>query len=235
MIRVLAAAVHESRGPLELLEQEEHHLRVRRAADGDPVEVLDGRGGVGQGVVRLAGKRYGVELSSVRSVPRPDPLVLLVGAGDRERFAWLVEKAAELGATAVIPLGTARALNVTSRVRDEHRPKLARRALETLKQCGGAWAPEVGPVTPLDRALAAVGPGLRWLADPRGTRPEVTPPATGATVIIGPEGGFEAGELVACRQAGFESVRLGSRMLRFETAAIAALALIASGRTERNG
>ena len=68
-------------------------------------------------------------------------LTLAVGAGDRDRFAWLVEKAVELGVTAVVPLETERTAGVATRVATtQHLAKLRRQALEAIKQCGAAWA-----------------------------------------------------------------------------------------------
>jgi 16S rRNA (uracil1498-N3)-methyltransferase len=235
VIRVLAARLDRTADSVELLDGESHHLKVRRASDGDPVEAVDGQGGVGLGRLRIRGKQYTVELGEIRTAPRPAPLRLLVGAGDRDRFLWLIEKATELGATAVVPLATERALHVGNRVRDEHRDRLARRTLETLKQCGGAWAPEIEPITPLDRAVAAGSDGIRWLGDPEGIDPPLVDPDQAATIIIGPEGGLTPDEVELCGRAGFIGVRFGSRVLRFETAAVAGLALIASRRRESHG
>ena len=128
------------REPLD--ESEQHHLRVRRAADGERVALRDGAGLVGQGRAGRGGGAAGRWKWRPSSWRRGRPeLTLAVGAGDRERFAWLVEKAAELGATAIVPLETEHTRGVASRLRAAHVEKLQRQALEAMKQCGAAWAP----------------------------------------------------------------------------------------------
>ena len=112
-------------GRRELLDDaEQHHLRVRRAHDGERVALRDGAGLVGIGRIAVVGKAWEVEIESAERRARPAALTLAVGAGDRERFGWVVEKAAELGVTRIVPLVTARAENVATRVRDSHVERL---------------------------------------------------------------------------------------------------------------
>src|SRR5881394_1446874 len=101
-------------------ESEQHHLRVRRVDADDLVEIRDGCGLVGRGRLVRNGKTWAVDIESSDIVPRPPEIVLGVGAGDRERFAWLVEKAAELGVTTVVPLETMRTAGVASKLRGAH-------------------------------------------------------------------------------------------------------------------
>ncbi|MDX2194646.1 MAG: RsmE family RNA methyltransferase [Gemmatimonadales bacterium] len=212
-------------------DEEQQHLRVRRPRDGEPVTLLDGAGVRATGVLRLAGRAASVAVEAVERVAEPVPLVLGVGAGDRDRWLWLVEKATELGVTRLVPLETVRSGSVATHVRGEHRPKLARRAREALKQCGGAWAPAIDVPQPLaDFAVAATG--TRWLAAADGAMATAVGAAEPMTVAVGPEGGFEPAEARALEAAGFRRVRLGSRVLRFETAALAAAAMVAMARHE---
>ncbi len=203
-------------------EEEAHHLRVRRGADAEPVRLVDGQGTVAQGSVVWQGREATVRVEQVDRLPAPVPLVLAVGAGDKERFLALVEKAAELGATLVVPLATERSASVATGVRANHLPRLQRRALEALKQCGAAWAPEVAPPEDLAHFLARALPAARWLADQDGTVP-VAGGASPLAVAVGPEGGFTAAERERLLAGGFSPVRLGPNILRFETAATAAL------------
>jgi 16S rRNA (uracil1498-N3)-methyltransferase len=235
MIRVLVEPLEPASRSARLLEGEEHHLKVRRVEAGEPVEAIDGRGHLGRGTLHGGPKHLSVELATVDVVPPAAPLRLRVGAGDRDRFLWLVEKATELGATALVPLLTERSISVANRVKDEHRGKLERRSLEALKQCGGAWTVAIEPVAELAVAVAAAPTGLRWVADVSGAEPRVHGLHQPATIIIGPEGGLTQAELATCRSGGFSLVRLASRVLRFETAAIAALALMAAGRRDASG
>ncbi len=234
MIRVLAPEPLADATRLVTLDDDEsHHLRVRRAAAGDPAEVLDGRGRIGVGRLEAQGKGWQVTLDQVRTVPAPVELVLLVGGGDKDRFAWLVEKAVELGVTEVVPLDTERSRHVASRVRDEHRGRLEQRAAEALKQCGGAWALRIGRVTGLPAAFAGVTTTDRWLADPSGAELRTAGPDRSVAIVVGPEGGLTAAEGDGARAAGFVPVALGGRILRFETAAMAAATIVGLSRKER--
>ena len=234
MIRVLAPEPLADASRLVTLDDEEsHHLRVRRATAGDGAEVLDGLGRIGVGRLVVQGKGWQVELDSVRIVPMPADLVLLVGGGDKDRFGWLVEKAVELGVTRLVPLDTERSRHVASRVRNEHRGRFAERAAEALKQCGGAWGLRIEPVTPIQPALDSVSAPARWLADPAGLEPRGLQPDEPVAVVIGPEGGLTPAESDLARTSGFVPTTLGGRILRFETAAIAAATMAGLGRKER--
>ena len=233
MIRVLAPEpLADSSRVVTLDDDEAHHLRVRRAAAGDPAEVLDGQGRIGAGRLVAQGKGWQVALDRVRSVPVPADLILLVGGGDKDRFAWLIEKAVELGVTEVVPLDTERSRHVASRVRDEHRGRLELRAAEALKQSGGAWGLRIWRVTGLQAALAAVTATDRWLADPSGADLKTAAPDRSVAIVVGPEGGLTAAECDGARAAGFVPAALGGRILRFETAAIAAATIAGLRRKE---
>jgi 16S rRNA (uracil1498-N3)-methyltransferase len=224
MIRVLV----DRHGALR--EGEAHHLQVRRVEPGETVELRDGEGLVARGRLRRAGKVWSVDVDTTERVAPPSPLVLVVGAGDRDRFAWLVEKATELGVTAVVPLESERTAGVATRVRSQHLERLRRHALAAVKQSGAAWATRVEEPAALATLLARRADGARWLADVEG---RVAPPVLSGeplTVVIGPEGGFTGAERDRVLAAGFEAIRLGAHTLRFETAAIAAATLAAAGR-----
>jgi 16S rRNA (uracil1498-N3)-methyltransferase len=212
---------------------EEHHLRVRRAAEGDRVELRDGAGLLGTGRLVRAAPGWQVEIDTARVIGPPPPLTLAVGAGDRERFEWLVEKAAELGVTCIVPVETQRTAAVATRVRPQHLEKLRRRALEAVKQCGAAWAPIVHEPEPLTAFVARAVEGERWLADPEGGGAGAA--RSSVTVLVGPEGGLTEHERAAAKAAGYRPVRLGPHMLRFETAALAAAALAVAARMNSEG
>jgi 16S rRNA (uracil1498-N3)-methyltransferase len=175
-------------------------------------------------------------VESVAEEPEPAPLILAVGAGDRERFLLVVEQAAQLGATEIVPLETARAGSVATKLREAHLEKARRRALESIKQCGSAWAPTIAdPATP-GEFLQRRHSGRRWLADAAGAVPGALGIAESLIVAVGPEGGFTATERAAFLEADFEPVRLGPHLLRFETAALAALTIAWRARErDRNG
>ena len=214
---------------------EQHHLRVRRAHEGERVALRDGAGLVGIGRIAIGGKAWEVEIENAERRARPAALTLAVGAGDRERFGWVVEKAVELGATRIIPLVTARAGNVATRLRDSHVEKFRRQALEATKQCGAAWAVEVDEPATLAgfiqrSEIEPHEPGLRWLADAAGDAPPATLDGVAVTIVIGPEGGLEDPERAVLLGAGFRPLALAAQTLRFETAALAAAAAVTAAR-----
>ncbi len=231
-MRVLVPAGSAVAGAVVALDDDEsHHLRVRRARAGEEVELRDGSGLSGTGTLEDDGPHWKVRVESATQALPPAPLVLAVGAGDRDRFGWLVEKAAELGVTEVIPVETERTSGVATRVQGRHAVKLERRALESIKQSGALWALTVRAPVPFAEIASpdAQAQVQRWIADADGA----APPASidgGVTVLIGPEGGFTPAERAAAAEAGWQPVRLGANVLRFETAAIAAAACIAAAR-----
>ncbi len=224
MIRVLV----ERDGSLR--EGEAHHLQVRRAESGETVEVRDGEGLVGQGTLRRTGRGWRVEMSLTERVAPPAQLVLAVGGGDRERFAWVVEKATELGVTSVLPLECARTAGVATRVRRQHLDRLRRHALEAVKQSGAAWAARVEEPTTLEALAERPADGERWLADALGRLLPTGIGQTSLTIVIGPEGGLTPEERDRLVSAGYEAIRLATHTLRFETAAVVAAAAAVAAR-----
>jgi 16S rRNA (uracil1498-N3)-methyltransferase len=213
---------------LELDSGEAHHLQVRRVESGERIRLLDGRGGVGVGVVSLNRKQARVEVVEAVQVERPSALALAVGGGDRDRFTWLVEKAAEIGVTDLIPLETERTANVGTRVRPTHIDKLQSRALEAIKQSGAAWAPAIHRPLSLPEVLAFAG--LKLVAE-QGSMPLARFDANEEiTCLIGPEGGWTARETDLLAEHGCTFVRLSPNVLRFETAALALAVLVQDRR-----
>ena len=234
MMRVLLLPGGEAAsGRGGLSDEEAHHLRVRRARDGEAVEIRDGAGLVGTGRLVQAGQGWEVEVERAERQARPADLTLAVGAGDRERFAWVVEKAAELGVTRVVPLETERTAGVSSRVRAGHLEKLRRIALEAVKQCGAAWACQVAEPVALTAFAALALDGEGWLAEANGNAPPAGLGRAPLTVVIGPEGGVTEREAERLLAAGFRPTALGPHTLRFETAALAAAAIVAAARLRR--
>ena len=216
---------------LQLPPDEAHHLRVRRAEPGEHIELRDGAGLVGEAVLLESTARHAlIRITASSTVEPPAPLALFVAAGDKDRFGWLVEKAAELGVTRLVPVETERTAGVSSRVGPAHLARLRRRALDAIKQSGAAWAPAIEGITPLAAAVgddaSAGGDAVRWLADAAGAWPPPTMTAAAAAVLTGPEGGFTSREREAAVAAGWKPVRLGAAVLRFETAAVAAAVAI---------
>lgn len=211
-------------------ETERHHLRVRRVANGERVALRDGAGLVGTGRLVADGAEWLVEVETVERRRQPAGLTLAVGTGDRERFGWMVEKAVELGATAVVPLETERTAGVATRLQGKHLGKVRRQALEAIKQCGAAWVLDLEPPIPLAEFAARTSLGRRWLADPEGDPPPVALDAAPITVVVGPEGGLSERERAVLDEAGYRPMALAAHTLRFETAALAAAAVVTTAR-----
>jgi len=211
--------VSGARLPLDALEV--HHLRVRRAGAGETVRLLDGAGAVADGILEFGRKDAAVAVGVVRVEAAPMPLVLAIGAGERDRFAWVVEKAAELGVTEIVPLETEHTQGVASRLRGGQVERLRRRALEAIKQCGAPWAPRVSEPVDLREFAGQARAGIRWLAALEGRVPPAGIGPDPVTIAVGPEGGFSGEERWLLEASGFLPVKFGDYILRFETAALA--------------
>jgi 16S rRNA (uracil1498-N3)-methyltransferase len=207
---------------LTLDDDEAHHLQVRRAVDGVEAEGLDGSGGVGRGRLRRSAGAWSIIIAEVTTHPRPAPLVMAVAAGDRERFLLALEKLAELGATRVLPVETARTASVAGRYREGHRDKAERRMREACKQAGNPWLVELAPVASVE-ALASEAVRHWCLADAAGQPMRSTDTANAVGWVVGPEGGLTQAERDwVLETLGATPVALAPHVLRFETAAIAA-------------
>jgi len=218
---------------IALEEEERHHLQVRRAVVGQPVKVLDGAGGIAEGRLVREGKEFAAAVGSVERQLKPPEFFLVVGAGDKDRFAWLAEKAAELGVTDLVPLMTERTSSVATGVRETHIPALQRRARQAIKQSLAAWAPSIhAPRSPTE-AAELTSASQRWLGDVNSEPPPPLEPTEPVIVVVGPEGGLTDPERAFLHGAGFTPVRLAPDLLRFETAALAAAAVVASQRPRR--
>lgn len=207
-----------------------HHVRVRRLGVGSRVGLLDGAGHRAEGtLVRLSKTSATVEVEQVVAHPALPPVHLLVPIADRDRMLWLGEKCAELGATSWRPVLYRRSRSVKPRGEGPtFAGKLRARMASALEQSGGAWLPAMYPEATLSRAIGALPDGVRLVLDAGGRAllgQRIDPPVT---IAIGPEGGLEPEELAEFVRAGFTPVALGGYILRFETAAIAGLAVARS-------
>jgi 16S rRNA (uracil1498-N3)-methyltransferase len=207
-----------------------HHLKVRRAKDGERVEVLDGAGLLGSGILVKTGRDWMVEIRAAELQQPPPALTLAVGAGDRERFSWMVEKSVELGVTRIVPLESERTGGVATRIRQTQVDRLQRASLQAIKQCGITWAPAVESPIALEEFAGEPLTGAGWLADQGGDPVPGSLDQDEVTVIVGPEGGLTDNEREMVVLHGFRPVALALHTLRFETAAMAAAAAITQAR-----
>ena len=208
-----------------------HAARVRRMRAGDAVVVFDGAGFEARGTLLGMG-RHGleVELEPAMAVSRESALSICLAQGisGGDRMDYTIQKAVELGATRIQPLATERSVVRLDADRAGRRLDHWRAvAISACEQCGRNTLPDIVPVMALRDWLGVVRgeSGTKLTLDPEATdRLASLPAQTSVTLLAGPEGGFSDVELDAARQAGFAGVRLGPRILRTETAAVAAMA-----------
>lgn len=205
-----------------------HHARVRRMSTGDEVVLTDGAGTLAMGTIsRLERSSIDVEVQSARMEPPMTPLELYAPVGDRDRMLWLAEKASELGVTAWRPIVFRRSLSVTPRGEGAaFEAKVRARMIGALEQSGGAWLPVTHPVTDVASAAQDTAMPARYLLDPGGSGLDPTHAASGAAIILGPEGGIEDDERDALTAGGWQPASLARTVLRFETAGVAALGIL---------
>jgi len=220
--------------------EERHMLEVLRLADGDEVEVFDGEGRAAVARLVLQAGRAGLHLEIVRPLPvqtEEVEKILVVALPKGKRMDLVVEKAAELGVSQIRPVITERVIARPEGERAAQRIERWRRiALSAAKQCGRETVLSVGEILPLPEVLTSIGRCDLFLVgslapDARPLREALAPwrkrkPGSVA-VLIGPEGDLSAGELQAAASAGAVAVSFGKTVLRVETAAIFAAAVLA--------
>jgi 16S rRNA (uracil1498-N3)-methyltransferase len=217
---------------LALPEHSAHHAReVLRLRAGDEVRVFDGRGAEFEAVLESV-TRDGVVARLRGALPaRPESplrMVLALSPLKGDRMELVLQKATELGVSEVWPVLSARtdavARPALSGARHERWEKVASGAAE---QCGRAVVPPVAPAMTLDGLLREPFEGGRVFLHAGDGSPalaSLAPPEPHALLLlVGPAGGWEPPELARLADAGFRSVSLGPRVLRAETAAIAAV------------
>jgi 16S rRNA (uracil1498-N3)-methyltransferase len=218
-----------------------HITRVLRLRSGDALTVFDGSGGeFGARIEEFRKDSVVVMVEEHRQVDResPLPLTLAQGISRGERMDWVIQKATELGTSRIVPLFTKRSMVRLDERQAERKLQHWRAiAIAACEQCGRNKIPELAtPIDFFDVLPADDAGATRLLLSPTGdlriedladvgqdSAPGVR---KGITVLIGPEGGLEEAEQEAALAAGFKAVRLGPRVLRTETAAIAALTII---------
>ncbi len=208
---------------------EAHHAHhVLRMRPGQAIDLLDGRGGIARAEVEAAGgDEVVVRITQVDKEPAPRHRITIATAVPKgRRWQSLVEKCTELGVDGIVPVRFARSVAMAS----GNRRKWLRWSMEACKQCCRTWLPEIADPVDLEELLAHDNSDLKLLAAPDGkaislVRKEFST-AGNMVVIVGPEGGVTAVEYDACIAAGFMPVRIAQNILRVETAAMAACAII---------
>lgn len=221
-------------GECRLASDKAHHLlRVLRLQAGDAVTLFDGRGAeYAATVARVARTGVTLNVGERTGVDRESPLAVTLAQAisSGERMDYTVQKAVELGAACIQPLASERSVvrldSARAQKRGAHWQAVAIAACE---QCGRNRVPPVAPVMQLRDWLAtfaapASGVGIVLEPGAQLALRELEKPYAAVTLLAGPEGGWTQRERGDAERAGFLAVRLGPRVLRTETAAIAAIA-----------
>lgn len=208
-----------------------HHMRVRRLGAGEGVFVADGAGAHAIcTILRISKNDAEVAVDSVRRTAQLPRVHMLIPIADRDRMLWCAEKCVELGASSWRPVMWHRSRSVSPRGEGARFAEKVRGRMESaLVQSHAPWLPSIHSDTTPDSAISSAdATGTRLVLDVAGEpilHTALTPPVT---IAVGPEGGFEENELDDFGAANFRAVSLGANVLRFETAAVAALAIVRS-------
>jgi 16S rRNA (uracil1498-N3)-methyltransferase len=215
-------------GEVSLEDAPAHHLaRVLRLREGDALTVFDGRGG--EWDAEFLGKRR-VRLRSFSDVERESPLrvTLVQGVSSGERMDYTVQKAVELGIAAIQPLITKRGIVKLEGKRAEARVEHWRRVV--IAACEQSGRNRIAEIRPLEEFSVFIrdlsDPAPKLLLSGQGRSIREMKVDTAAIIAAGPEAGFAPEEQSALERAGFVKASLGPRVLRTETAALAALAAL---------
>lgn len=217
--------------------QAARHVQVLRLQPGGVITLFNGEGGEWTAsVTRMGRSDVDVEIGAHTAVEREAARAvhLVVGMPANERMDWLVEKATELGVASIQPLMTAHSvLRLKGERAEKKQAHWQAIAVSACEQCGGNRVPLIHPVRELadwlgqpDRAIEAtrlilsLGEGTQPLAQALSSGTATTTPVV---FLSGPEGGLSPAEDAQARTAGWQPVTLGGRILRAETAALAAL------------
>jgi 16S rRNA (uracil1498-N3)-methyltransferase len=224
---------------LVLPEEVSHHItRVTRSRTGDAIALFNGDGDLYYGTLTLANKGKASVQIELKETPKTESLLqvtLLQGLASSEKTAWAIEKATELGAVKIIPVVCDRSVAQISNEKAEkkqlHWLNIARAA---AAQSGRVVIPTIAAAIrshAIELLEALVSEHDQAIVlDPKGAQSMSTwskgVVAKRVAVYIGPEGGLTSHEIAIARQAGFESLRMGPRILRTETAGPTAIAAL---------
>ncbi len=237
MVRLLVPLPESPLAEVMLSGERRHYLlHVLRLGTGASLEVFDGSGRAYDARV-VAVEEDGVRLAlgEMRRAPASRAVHILQGLPKGDKLEWVLQKGTELGATAFHPVATARSVVKLEPRRAEERTLRWRKIVEeAARQCQRNDVPAVHPPQSLLEAARALAPGTLLLvldeeesAVALGEAFRASAPGTPVALVVGPEGGLDREEAGALQALGGRCVTLGRRILRTETAALAALVVMA--------
>lgn len=208
-----------------------HAAKALRLKAGDHIVLFDGRGGEYPAVITAMTKlAVSVEIGHwvEREIESPLNVTLAQGISGGDKMDFTLQKAVELGVSHIQPIACERSVVRLSGERAEKRLRHWQQVvISACEQCGRNHVPDVGPILSLGDWLGTLHTGaLRLTLAPNAPASlrELAPPTDPVTLLVGPEGGLAPGEIKAATCKQFTPVRLGPRVLRTETAALAAVA-----------
>ena len=206
------------------------HVRVLRLREGESITLFDGSGGETHATLMRIDKRS-VEVTTreALTIERELSRTITINAAliANDRMDWMIQKACELGVSAIRPMFTERSQRIPGDVakRVEHWRGVL---ISACEQCGRNRIPEMHAPVTLTAALASPSAQSSVLLDAEGDTVAASIASGSVSIFVGPEGGFAPSELELLRNRCDQKLRIGRTVLRAETAAIAALALLAS-------
>ena len=216
-------------------EESKHCVRVLRLGIGDPLSVTDGRGNLYRCTISEADPRR-CRIRVTECLPEFErlPYRLTMGVAptkNADRFEWFLEKAAEVGVAAIVPLETEHSERRSCKAERGEKVLVA-----AMKQSLKAYKPELHQLTPFRQAVEQSFDGRKFIAHCAPARSaagkvhlaDALRPGEAALVLIGPEGDFSPAEIDRAVACGFEEITLGNQRLRTETAAVAATVIAAA-------
>ncbi|WP_457791795.1 16S rRNA (uracil(1498)-N(3))-methyltransferase [Anaeromassilibacillus sp. SJQ-5] len=209
-----------------------HIAKALRMRPGEALTLCDGKGTDFEGVLETVTDRQVTVRITVSRPSQAEPtlaVTLYQGLPKGDKMDWIVQKAVELGVTAVVPVATRRSVARLEGKADKKQERWQRIAAEAAGQCGRGILPAVERPLSWNQALSRLSgePALVFYeGGGRPLRELVTPSTRRLSVFVGPEGGFDPEEIDAIRRQGGGVATLGPRILRCETAPLAALTLL---------
>ena len=219
---------------ITITDSEHHYLRnVLRLENGETIRIIDGEGSV-----------YIAEASDIKTdstvvrilnhthYPKTAPVIILFqGIPKHDKMEWVLQKTTELGVSHIVPILTERSLQIPSENRYERWQRII---LTATKQCGRVWKPKLGNMINFQECINAIHSYtlrlILWEQEKRQHIKSVlreSPKVDSIALIVGPEGGFTESEVDMAIDYGCIPVRIGTNVLRTETAAITGIAIAA--------
>ena len=213
----------------------QHIARAMRMQAGDALTLFNGQGGEYAAIISAVSKKtVTVEIREFRNIELESPLAIHLGIAISrgDRMDWIIQKATELGVSRVSPLLTER---TEVKLKDDRADKKIQHwrqiGIAACEQCGRNQLPHIEPLQALPNWLAATKGETKLVLHHRALRTEPTNAEhkpTEVALLIGPEGGLSDIEIGLAEQAQFQALRLGPRVMRTETAPLAAIAILQS-------